>query len=202
MRRKWSDWSECSAECVRTRHRTSCDDLIAAGQVSVDSKRQKTAEEQTVAPAVASANVLRRRQVSATRSDKFPHIEDGSEGDGEEEDKDNAEVIKRTPEDRPRVSVPADDEDYADEGDEDDEADSCANVEPSKTFEQVPCFGGLCPIPLPTQGANSDVARYKSRKHNKQLTGDQSTSRRQHKQIAPSNRDRSAPGQTIDSFGE
>lgn len=30
QRRKWSDWSECSADCLRTRHRLNCDDILAA----------------------------------------------------------------------------------------------------------------------------------------------------------------------------
>lgn len=39
-----------------------------------------------------------------------------------------------------------DEQDYADEGDEDNEDDSCAQVESSRTFEEQACAGDRCRI--------------------------------------------------------
>lgn len=30
QRRKWSDWSQCSESCVKTRHRLNCEDILQA----------------------------------------------------------------------------------------------------------------------------------------------------------------------------
>lgn len=38
---KWGDWSECSVDCLKTRHRKNCEDLLAAQNSSLLSGEQQ-----------------------------------------------------------------------------------------------------------------------------------------------------------------
>lgn len=116
QRRKWSDWSECSTNCFKTRHRLNCDDLLAAQDAGNNNKTiTATTTRQPTNEATATTN---KSSVAANEDDE-------------------EELLTR-------ADQSIDDDDYADEGDEEEETDSCANVDTSKTFEQIPCVGGLC----------------------------------------------------------
>lgn len=118
-RRKWSDWSECSESCLRTRHRLNCDDLL--GEELPTAGRQVHERGRGAAKQVASKSEPSGRKLQVRSEKNLPAP--ASEDLGQPND---------------------DDQDYADEGDEDDEDDSCANVEPSKTFQEQGCLGGQC----------------------------------------------------------
>lgn len=149
-RRKWSDWSECSAECIKTRHRLNCDDIIQAGENQLQSEstpkvannvKQLAAKETQSLPRTILSQVdgLVGRQVQINErrllNERHSPVSHRS-NDNEDED----ELVYKADQ--------ADDDDYADEGDEEEETDSCSNVDTSKTFEQSACLGGLCRLPL------------------------------------------------------
>lgn len=127
-RRKWSDWSECSESCLRTRHRLNCDDLAPATSAGGD-------EENNGANLPARAGNSSSKQVAGGGARKLQ---------------------ARSQQKQPAASQD-DDQDYADEGDEDDEGDSCAQVETSKTFEEQNCLGGQCKL-LPAGPSPAELA--------------------------------------------
>jgi hypothetical protein len=142
-RRKWSDWSECSEACTRTRHRLNCDDLTggSGGRASnsSDSKNGAAgAHGKQVLPAglKSTGPQLQLRQLlAATAVSSEP---------GAAEQRPQALAAKQVAAKEQSLD---DEQDYADEGDEDDEGDSCAQVEPSRTFEEQACSGGQCKQP-------------------------------------------------------
>lgn len=129
QRRKWGDWSECSKDCLRTRHRRNCDDLIQA-QNSTTSSLISNKSDSIGVPAASGSN--RKRHVSGSGQD----LVSGTTIEDEEED-----LLLKAGE-----GAINEDEDYADVGEEDDEVDSCEKVDPSKTTEQENCTGGSCPL--------------------------------------------------------
>lgn len=118
-RRKWSDWSECSAECLRTRHRLNCDDLLASSR-DLSATTANSASKQVASSPPLPLDELAGDKRKPVRRSNIP-LPTRDQYDDEHDD-------------------------YADEGDEDDESDSCANVETSKTFEEQLCLGGLCKL--------------------------------------------------------
>lgn len=110
---------------MRIRHRYHCDDLIVTDKT---------------------------RDLNSTSSHKQQHnARIDSHDDDIDEHKDDSTKAKRQSADETamlsRVDQLGEDDDYADEGDDaEDESDSCAQVEPSRTFEQEPCVGNLCPL--------------------------------------------------------
>lgn len=127
QRRKWSDWSLCSPKCIRTRHRRTCDDIVAAQQQQQQQAQNLTSTATTVPISTATT------PLSSTNS--------------------NIKRVKQI-NDKDDLLLEADqieDEDYADEGDEEEETDLCERVDSSRTIEEQPCVGGLCPLSLTDQ---------------------------------------------------
>lgn len=120
-RRKWSDWSECSTSCVRTRHRLNCDDLLASQNSTAKPVASKLAANDDKKSSV-SERILRSGPILSGKEEEG-YVQDGA-----------LSVVHNN-----------EDDDYADEGDEADEVDSCDSVlDTSKTFEQQPCSDGQC----------------------------------------------------------
>lgn len=144
-KRKWSDWSECSINCVKVRHRVNCDDIVGEEQKRQSNNKTITADnniEQPLNKAQQNQQPLKGTQQHTENYEK------------------KSIIIKRTTnlvgEDF-LLSRGTGDDDYADDGDEieadDEETDLCDKVDTSKTFEEIPCTGGLCRISLTQQGA-------------------------------------------------
>lgn len=143
-RRKWSDWSECSEECFKTRHRLNCDDIVQAGEnvattTESNNVKQLGADSGSLSKLHPPRSEASKRQaLGAGRGSKERSSPAGAAQQNDHEDED--ELLYKADQ--------ADDDDYADEGDEEDETDSCSNVDPSKTFEKSACLGGSCRLPL------------------------------------------------------
>lgn len=129
QRRKWGDWSECSKDCLRTRHRRNCDDLVQVQNSTASGGLISSKSNSISVTTEAAGGGNSKRQVSVEQ------LSDGT-ANGDEED-----LLLRAGD-----SANNEDEDYADVGDEEDEIDSCERVDASKTTEQIPCTGGLCPL--------------------------------------------------------
>lgn len=142
-RRKWSDWSECSEECYKTRHRLNCDDIVQASEKSATTIESNNVKQSGSAPSSSSKinpsslEATKRQALGAGRGSKGRSSAGGAAQQNDNEDED--ELLYKADQ--------ADDDDYADEGDEEDETDSCSNVDPSKTFEKSACLGGSCRLP-------------------------------------------------------
>lgn len=121
-RRKWSDWSECSENCMKIRHRLNCDDLILI--------QRQSQEQQSKFPTANKTSTLNQNDnsIKVISNAKAQQFLAGREKRFASEDND----------------------DYADDGDiieesEGDDVDSCAQLlDTVKTFEQIPCSGGQC----------------------------------------------------------
>jgi len=150
-RRKWSEWSECTESCFRTRHRLNCDDLLLeatqkAGANSTNGNLQTSNGSNNDLSKIRSRRQIidswasrggAQLVVRATRSTSGPAGASGGGGGGGGGSGGGQPLIVGP-------NIQDDDQDYADEGDEEDENDSCSKVEPSKTFVEEPCTGGLC----------------------------------------------------------
>lgn len=120
-RRKWRDWSECSASCFKTRVRIYCDDLLAENTTFTTNGSNKL--NSTGAP-IVNENTVKRQ------------TDDAIEKTEESEERDLLSKADQV-----------EDDDYADEGDEEDQTDACDKVDLAKSVETKPCVGGLCRPP-------------------------------------------------------
>lgn len=136
-RRKWGDWSVCSENCIRTRHRQNCDDLLAtSGQNSTKFEDSKI-KINTHLQLLNGKTLATGQATSALTTNSNFNVKRNALSSASETTRDN--LLPNTSD-----LAQADEDDYADEGDEEDEDDSCANVDASKTIEEQPCVGGLC----------------------------------------------------------
>lgn len=88
-RRKWSDWSECSTECLRTRHRLNCDDLI--GELEVE--RYSQAISKVARGALSDSARIKRENAARSQQDQPDDDQDyADEGDEGDEDDSCANV--------------------------------------------------------------------------------------------------------------
>lgn len=158
-RRKWSDWGECSADCVRTRHRLHCDDLIQisppnfwpsaepAGQrpnsnKSTHSERPALIKRHTLAPAASGG--ADKLSLTSKQQQQDELLGGGGE-QASERPATGSGLAEPSIEAQDGGGGVDDEQDYADEGDEEEGGnDSCARVESSLTFEEQTCSGGQC----------------------------------------------------------
>lgn len=154
QRRKWGDWSECSKDCLKTRHRRNCDDLIQAQNSTTGSIKSSKSNLISVTESGVGGG---GGEGEGNKTSNKRHVASGGKvgeiesNEGEEEDL----LLKAD------QGSNNEDEDYADigDGDEDeDETDSCEKVDASKTTEQIPCVGGLCRLTTSSQLAGSPGA--------------------------------------------
>lgn len=129
QRRKWSEWSECTESCLRTRHRLNCDDLLVSQNFTTEIKIRSPERRKRQTTVHKSYNG--KKQVQLVR---FLRATDKLE---------KTRQLDSSSHYREQFNQ-EDDQDYADEGDEEDDTDSCAKVDPTKTFEERPCAGGQC----------------------------------------------------------
>lgn len=144
QRRKWGDWSECSKDCLKTRHRRNCDDLIQVQNSTTGSIKSGKSNSISVTESGLGGNKTSNKRHTASGG----RDEEIGSNEGEEEDL----LLKAD------QGSNNEDEDYADVGDgdeEEDETDSCEKVDASKTTEQIPCVGGLCRLTTSSQLAGS-----------------------------------------------
>lgn len=178
-RRKWSDWSECSESCLRTRHRLNCDDLtsdyLTAGQSrprlgpaerATPTSTTTTNGNKQVAGVSSVTSITATTTAPIAKSQALVGLLPAELGARNLQVRDNSNKNQQLD----------DDQDYADEGDEDDEDDSCATVEPSRTFEEQACFVGQCKQQL----APSDL--FRSALQPTQLSGHQTPAKIQNQQ--------------------
>lgn len=131
-RRKWSDWSECSASCTKQRHRLNCDDILNINKPSFASAES------------APQNSVKKRilyDADATeRANK--NIAPASLGAPEEEHnaspEQDSEVADSNRGDEHSNETSAEDEE-ADASD-----DSCEHLDASLTVQEVACVGNAC----------------------------------------------------------
>ena len=149
QRRKWSDWSECSPNCLKVRHRLNCDDILAQNQ----SKHSG----QPTDPANGSPQAISSSNLDTLKPSS------------------NRLVLVVAGEPVVTTEGQFDDDDYADEGDDENESDSCEKVEASKTFEERTCTGGQCKaLPVGEMAAGGLAGRPRERYVDQQQAGGQS----------------------------
>lgn len=132
-RRKWLDWSECSLSCTQTRHRRNCDDILTQNDtrpplindlkhLEANIGNQVSFNQEEIAK--NKINIDKRASVDEKKGEIYEHLARTKSFGGEQ-------LLE---------------DDYADEGDEEDEDDSCKNVDPRLTFEERACTGGQCTL--------------------------------------------------------
>lgn len=145
--RKWSDWSECTVNCIKVRHRLICDDILSFEQEKINRTSSNKKTYQVTSSTTTEHTLLKRNQPSVS----------------------NAEELLNGAED--------DYADDGDEIEPDVDTDLCDKVDASKTFEEVPCLGGQCKLsniinqvtPATTTPAASRNRHYPSSKHKGEL---------------------------------
>lgn len=125
---KWSDWSQCSEKCVRYRLRWNCDDLVASKHNKSSTLEQRDEHSRDIAKFARKIKRQIEDELKKETDDDSTPDEDSTE-----DDDGSSETIG--------LGLGSN----ATEGDREDQKDSCAGIDNSKTYQEVACIGGLCP---------------------------------------------------------
>lgn len=140
---KWSDWSDCSENCVRTRQRWNCDDLVQQSSIGGQEKQEP--------------ELLEKQQHKVNGSNQNSSIRDNKQGllDIGELSR-LASKVKREIEEELKKETNDDDDDEdglepigsvaltTEQPDIEDERDNCAGIDSRKIYQEIPCIGGRC----------------------------------------------------------
>mgnify|MGYP000892091508 CR=1 FL=1 len=89
QRRRWSDWSECSASCLKTRHRLNCDDILAQNSTQkVAAKSESTSLDKRD----TSGGLGESEDELLLKADQIEEDDYADEGD-EDEEKDSCDNV-------------------------------------------------------------------------------------------------------------
>ena len=147
IQRKWSDWSECSANCLRTRHRLDCNDLLNESQPVKITRKLRAAAADLFRPKRLTTATTTGRATPKESADEETWLANNSAVERDKKSHGRAPFASGA---KSGLGDQLDEEDYADEGD-DDEEDPCDKVDSRRTYEEQVCTGGQCrlvPSPL------------------------------------------------------
>lgn len=154
-KRRWSDWSECSASCTKRRHRKNCDDIVfsvASASSRALHLHNTTRRVRSLVGGKLEGDELPKSKTVANTDDDNLDNEDYNDDDDESDTGAETGLASTGKPNANDADAPADAEN-----------DSCENLDASLTTEEVACTGGECAKPAPAPTAVGGTAHSKHR---------------------------------------